>query len=246
MHIWLYGLGSVVITSLISLIGLFSIRLTGRSLEKFLVMGISLAIGALLGDTVLHLLPDSIKSLGYARTSSLIIAGFVIFFIMELFLHWRHHHAPRERHGVMPVGILNLIGDAIHNSIDGMLIAAAYIASIPIGVATSLAVIFHEIPHEVGNYSVLIKAGFSRVNALWFNFLTALTAIAGFIAVGLLGTRVTNISPYIIAFTAGGFIYLIGALLKELKKDWSERNSFLIISSLIAGVLIMWLLVLLD
>src|SRR3989338_4112113 len=123
MKIWLYSIISVVLVSLISLIGVFTLSLKKEKLERMTLFLVSFAVGGLFGDAFIHLLPESYESLGIRLTTSLyIIAGILIFFILEKFIRWRHCHIPASDHHVPPVVALNLIGDGVHNLIDGIII----------------------------------------------------------------------------------------------------------------------------
>ena len=178
--IWLYSLVSVFIVSLISLVSLLIFSLKEETLKKVLIYLISFSAGGLFGDAFIHLIPESMESgLEIHHASLLIILGITVSFIMERFLHWRHCHIPSSKDHPHPFAYMNLYGDAVHNFIDGLVVGASYLASVPLGKATTLAVIFHEIPQEFADFGVLIYGGFSKSKALLFNFLTALTAILG-------------------------------------------------------------------
>ena len=141
---------------------------------------------------------------------------------------------------------MNLFGDTIHNLLDGLVVGASYIVSIPVGIATTLAVIFHEIPQEIGDFGVLIHGGFTKKKALWFNFLTALTAILGtLIALGI-GSALEGFIPLLISFAAGNFIYIAGSdLIPELhKNEPNPKESALQVASIALGVAIMLLVLL--
>jgi zinc and cadmium transporter len=228
MRIWLYALVSVTIVSLLSLIGIFTLVLRRDTLHKITLFLVCFAVGGLFGDAFIHLLPASFEKLGTKlSTSLLIIAGIFIFFILEKFLRWRHCHAqPGESGHTHPVAMMNLVGDAAHNLIDGMLIGATYTVGIPIGMATTLAVIMHEIPHEIGNFGIFLHSGFSIRKALIFNFLSALTAILGTIISLLAGSRIQNYSYILLPITAGGFIYVAGSdLIPEIHSGCDVKVS---------------------
>src|ERR1700677_3557538 len=171
--LWSCALGSVVLVSLLSLIGILVLWLNPNQLKKLLLPLISLAVGGLLGDAFLHLIPESFETSKNANhTAMLILFGLFLFLLLEKSMHYYHHHD--HDHGeVHPFGYLSLMASGLHNFIDGLLIGASYMASIPIGIATTLAVVLHEIPHELGDFSILIHAGFKPKKALLFNFLSA-------------------------------------------------------------------------
>ncbi len=207
--VWVYAIGSVVVVSLISLVGIFFLSIDRERLDKMLLFLISFAVGALAGDAFIHLIPQAFEEMGTKLTAPLlIIGGMLLFFALESSIRWRHCHFPITGHHVHPVGSLNLTGETLHNFIDGILIAATYSVSIPIGIATTVAVILHEIPQEIGDFGVLVYAGFPVRRALLYNFLVALTSVLGAVIVLLLGDVVSSLSTFILPVTAGGFIYM--------------------------------------
>jgi zinc and cadmium transporter len=239
-QIWLYSLASVLVVSLVSLAGIFTLGIKIERLRKILIYFISFSAGALFGDAFIHLLPEAIKENGFGIFISLsVICGIVIFFILEKFVHWQHCHMPITKTHIHNFAYMNLIGDSLHNFIDGLIIAASYIASIPLGLATTIAVIAHEIPQEIGDFGVLLHGGFTRGKALLMNFLTALLAVVGVIA-GLILKDISGIQKFLIPFAVGGFIYVAGSdLIPELHKETNAGKSFVQIISFIIGVLVM-------
>ena len=143
---------------------------------------------------------------------------------------------------------MNFFGDAIHNLIDGLIIGGSYLVSVPIGVATTFAVIFHEVPQELGDFGVLIYGGFGRRKALWFNFLTALTAVVGVLVALVLGSFLEDFIPLLIPFAAGNFIYIAGSdLIPEIRKDEPEpKKAALQVVAIVLGVITMLALILLE
>jgi len=248
MTVWLYSIISVIVVSLISLIGIFFLSLKGVRLQRILLFLVSFAVGGLFGDAFIHLLPQSFTQLGInLRTSLLVVAGILVFFVLEKFVRWRHCHIPTSEFHPHPVVTMNLIGDGVHNLIDGMLIGASYSVSIPIGIATTIAVILHEIPQEIGDFGIYIHGGLSVKKALLYNFLSALTAVAGVLISLLAGPHISWYAVILLPITAGGFIYIAGSdLIPELQGCETASSSILQLFSLIAGIAIMALLVLLD
>ncbi|MCX6814454.1 MAG: ZIP family metal transporter [Candidatus Aenigmarchaeota archaeon] len=179
LETWLYSLASVIIVSLISLIGVSTLALKDSTLRKILLYFVSFSAGALLGDAFIHLLPDAVESGFTVQISLAILFGILFSFVVEKVVHWRHCHMPVSKDHPHTFAYMNLFGDGVHNFIDGLIIGASYIASIPVGIATTLAVIFHEIPQEIGDFGVLLHGGFGKRKALFMNFLTALTAVLG-------------------------------------------------------------------
>lgn len=233
---------SVFIVSLISFIGVLFIFLKKQTLDNFLIFFVSLSAGSLLGGAFLHLIPESVGNGGFTiKVSFLILGGIMIFFIIENFIHWRHCHIPTSKDHPHHLGTMNLIGDGVHNLIDGLIISASYFASIPLGIATTLAVIVHEIPQEIGDFGVLLYAGFSKKRALFFNFLSALTAMLG-AAVGILfSEHSAAFVSIIIPIAAGGFLYIAGSdLIPEIHKQQEKRFSLRNLIGILLGILIMY------
>ena len=248
LKVWIYTLVSVGLVSILSLIGVFSLSLNPDRLRKILLLLVSFAVGGLFGDAFIHLLPQSFEKLGFNLANSLfIVGGILFFFVLEKFVRWRHCHIPTSEEHPHPVGTMNLIGDGVHNLIDGMLIGASYCVSVPIGIATTLAVILHEIPQEIGDFGVLVHGGLSVKKALGFNFLSALFAIVGALVSLLIGPHSADYSFSLLPIAAGGFIYIAGSdLIPELQHEVKLSNSILQFSSIILGVGVMALLVLLE
>ncbi len=213
-------------------------------IKKYIFAFISLAVGALLGDAFIHLIPEALESASSpALISVLIIAGILIFFIIEKFLHWHHHG---EDH-VHPVGKLILFSDGIHNLIDGVIIGVSFLVSIPLGIATTIAVILHEIPQEIGDFTVLLHSGYSRRRALWLNFFSALTAVAGVIIAFILGQAGEGLVMWVLPIAAGGFIYIaVADLIPELHKTKEVNHSVFQIIAVILGVLAMLALLFIE
>jgi zinc and cadmium transporter len=240
-NIWFNSLLSVILVSLISLIGAIAFSLNTKKLKKYLYALVSFSAGALLGGVFVHLLPEIAQEQGMGINNSLLIlAGILIFFIMEKIIFWRHCHVISCDEHPHTLGTMNLIGDALHNFTDGIIISAAYLVKPSLGVAATIAVALHEIPQEIGDFSVLIYAGFSKRKALLFNFFSALTAMLGAILTLLIGGGHEQIINYLVPITAGGFIYIATAdLIPELKKEEKLSKTFIQLASLLAGILIM-------
>jgi zinc and cadmium transporter len=247
-QIWLYTFISVFIVSVISLIGALIIVLKQGQIKKILLFMVSFSAGAMLGDVFIHLLPELTEEGKFGLSESLyILAGILIFFILEKILHWRHcHHTATQSH-IHPLAAMNLVGDAIHNFIDGLLIAGSYLLSVPVGIATTIAVILHEIPQEMGDFGVLLHAGMEVKKALLFNFISALTSVLGAFVIIVLGAGGYDISNKIIPITIGGFLYIANSdLIPELHKEVIIKNSVIQLISFLTGVGIMFLLTLLP
>jgi zinc and cadmium transporter len=234
---------SVGFISIISLVGVFAISLKKRTLDRLLFILLSFSSGSILGTAYFDLLPESIHFFGEEHLSITVLYvtfGFVGFFFIERFIYWFHghfhgpEHSPEvdERLSVKKFVYLNLIGDGIHNLIDGMIIGTSFLINTQTGVAATIAVFFHELPQEIGDFGVLVYGGFTRNKALFFNFLSALTAILGVFLSNYLAMNIVNFFGYLLAFAAGGFIYLSASeLIPEMQKEkdfWRSLIQFIL------------------
>ena len=245
--VWIYSLLSVLIVSLVSLVGVLTLGIKIENLRKILIYFISFSAGALFGDAFFHLLPQLTKNGFTFLISSFILVGILIFFSLEKIVHWQHCHMPITKTHVHPFAYMNLVGDSLHNFIDGIIIASSYIISIPVGIATSIAVFLHEIPHEMGNFGILVHGGFSKAKALLLNFLTALCSFLGVLIVFFLNNKIANIEIIFTSIAVGGFIYIAGSdLIPELHKESQIKTSLLQILFFVLGAAILAALLLLE
>ena len=238
---------SVIVVSLISFIGVATLALKEK-IGKVVLYFVAFAAGALIGDAFIHILPNIVETGGFGPEISLyIISGIIISFIVEKIIHWKHKHAITSKGRPQPFAYMNLFGDAVHNFIDGLVIAASYLISVPVGVATTIAVIFHEIPQEIGDFGVLVHGGFSRKNALFANFLSALLAVGGAAVAISLGSYTENSIRALGAFAVGGFIYIAGTdLMPELHRKFSTKGSVAELGVMLLGIAVMYALLLLE
>lgn len=249
MQVWVYTFLSLTIVSLISLIGAATLSLKTEQLKKILVYMVSFAVGGLFGDAFIHILPESFVELGVnVTTSLLILSGIFLFFILEKVLRWQHCHSPTHHDHMHPAATLNIVGDAFHNLMDGMIIAASFQISVPIGIATSLAVIFHEIPQEIGDFCILVHSGMEAKKALFFNLLSSLAAFAGAFLVLVLGSHIKDFSLYLMPITAGGFLYVAGSdLIPELHRHEVKISTAIVqLVCILLGVGVMYLLTFIE
>lgn len=231
MKIAFYILISVTLVSLLSLLGALFLVFGQQRLRSMLLDMVSFSAGALFGNALLHLLPEAYEDSSQIFVGSIACLGVLIFFLIEKAIHWHHHNChghylEAEELQIKTLGITNLIGDLLHNMIDGMAIAASFYFSVPLGFTTTLAIIAHEIPKEVSNFGVLLHAGFSTRSALFYNFLSALGAVLGaFIVIVLQGTF-AGLDNFLVPFTAGSFLYIAGSdLIPELHKSNTLKNT---------------------
>ena len=234
---------ATVFISLISFVGALTLFLKEKILNKILPSLVAFSAGALIGGAFLHLIPEAVKEVGFEENSILkvflyLIFGFCTFFILEEFIGWHHHHSASHPE-ISSFSYLILISDGLHNFIDGLVIAGSFLADFRIGLITSLAIIFHEIPQEIGDFGVLIYGGLKKSRALFLNFLSALLAIlggiVGFFLLKIIGEGILFLLP----FTAGGFVYIAASdLIPQIKQEGKSPINFL---TFLAGIIIMFL-----
>lgn len=246
----LYAILSVIIVSLVSFVGVFTLAIKNEKLSSFLIYFVSFSVGSMLGDVFIHLLPEIVEEKGFTTHISLaILTGIIFTFLIEKTVHWKHHmsHSGKDHHVHPPITLMTLVGDGMHNFIDGLVIGATYLISIPTGIATTFAVVLHEIPQEIGNYGILLHGGYSKQKALFFNFLSALTALGGVAIALTVGSKIIESSIYLSAFAAGNFIYIAGSdLIPELNRHIAPRKTAIQLITMIIGAAIMFALLLLE
>ncbi|OHA09105.1 MAG: hypothetical protein A3B37_01000 [Candidatus Sungbacteria bacterium RIFCSPLOWO2_01_FULL_59_16] len=197
---------------------------------------LAFAIGALIGVSFFDIIPEAIEAIGQERTFAYLVAGIVLFFAAEKLLRWYHHHEGHEGE-TRPFATLILLGDAIHNFIDGVALAVSFLVSMPLGVATTAAVLLHEVPQEVADFGVLIRGGYSRSRALWYNFLISLTTLLGAIVGYGFGRALASFLPYVLAVIGGSFLYLaMSDLIPETHEETGVKHLGIQIALMIAGV----------
>jgi zinc and cadmium transporter len=235
--IWI--LVSTLSISLLSLVGVFTLTMKEERLRSILLSLVGFSAGALTGGAFLHLLPEALEQLPAEITFIYALLGFSFFFLMERLFYWRHCHE-----GVCDVHAftyLNLFGDALHNFVDGLVIAASFIGGVPLGIATTIAVASHEVPQEIGDFAVLVYGGFSKYRALLFNLLTALTAVAGGVIGFYLANAIEGLSAALLPLTAGGFIYIAASdLIPELHKEKNVFKANAAFLLFLCGLFFMW------
>ena len=226
------------INGLVALAGALSFVISKRDLQKILLFLVSFSVGTLLGGAIFHLIPESIDQLNVGTTGILVIFGFVFFLLVETFIHWHHCHKENEPEH-HPFTNLILFGDGIHNFIDGLIIASSFIFSISFGIITSLLIISHELPQEIGDFGVLVYGGFKRKKALFYNFLAQLTSVAGGI-IGFFFLGAKEYAVFLLPIAAGGFLYIsITDLVPEIYKERSERKRILHGTAIILGLIVL-------
>jgi len=233
MHILFWIILMSFLNGLTALAGIFLFR---KRTEKFMIFLVSFSIGALIRGAIFHLVPESIALLSVPLSFTLAITGFLIFFLLENLLYWHHCH---EAHCPHPFTKLILYGDAAHNFIDGLLIASSFMISIPFGAITSLLIMAHELPQEIGDFAVLIYGGFKRKKALFYNFLAQITSLLGGL-VGYFFLNATNYSDFLLPIAAGGFLYIaINDLIPEVLKEKNLKKRLINLAAAILGLVIL-------
>jgi zinc and cadmium transporter len=258
MSVLAYILLSVIIVSIVSLVGVLTLVLRPALLNSILFILVSFAAGAMLGAAFLDLIPEAIEHAAESGHAGdifgYVLFGIVVFFVLETFLYWYHCHGGKcerhtsatahgkgHKHTKLPVTYLNLIGDGVHNFLDGVIIATSYLVSIPLGIVTSLAVVFHEIPQEIGDFGILVYGGFSRMEALAYNFLSAITAIAGAVLTYYFATTLEHFTEWMVPFAAGGFIYIAAVdLLPELHQTQNFKRAAIQLIFFLLGIGVIW------
>ena len=243
---WLSALLAVVVISLLSLVGSLALVVREQTLRRVLPYLVALAVGAMLGTTFLHLLPE-LAEVGFTPfIGAKILVGVLVFFMLERYLH-SHDHGHDHHSGVAPYAWLNLVGDGLHNFADGMIVAAAWMQGPSFGLPATIAIALHEIPQELGDIGILLHAGMKPRKAVLFNLLTAGLALVGAAAALLLGGRIEGFGETVLALAAGGFVYVaLADLIPELHHGRSGRESVGQVVTLVAGVGAMALLALLQ
>jgi zinc and cadmium transporter len=237
--VWI--IAATIFVSLVSLVGIALFLLGKKKIDGILFYMISFSAGTLMGAAFFDLLPESIASIDASLALEITFAGLISAFIVEKFVHWHHHHVASENEHHHPLGALTLIGDGIHNFLDGIAIAAAFMVNVPLGITTTIAITLHEIPQEIGDFGLLIYSGYSKEKALMFNFISALTAVAGGLLFWFFSDSVANMEGYALAFTAGTFVYIAAVdLLPEIQKEKDARRSLAQLSLMLLGAVLIW------
>jgi len=244
MPILFYILASTILVSLLSFAGVLVLYLKEQILDRILLVLVAFSAGVLIGSAFLHLLPEAILKVGFEESGLVklflyLILGFCTIFILEQFISWHHHHS-KEHPEIKSFSYLILISDSIHNFIDGLVIAGSFMVAVPVGIVTTLAVILHEIPHEFGNFGLLVYCGFKRIQALFYNFLSALFAILGGIAGFFLSEKIGASAVFLLPFAAGNFIYIAASdLIPEIKEKLNIRKSLVYFIIFLSGIILM-------
>ena len=263
------GFLMIFIIGSFSLIGLFMISIREKTLDKILFILVAFATGTILASALFDLIPESIHHLEELNSGGagiaenlvfgFIIFGFVIFFVIERFIYWFHGHAHEKenelvcyigkgegednslshRSGVKSFALLNLIGDGLHNFLDGIIIMVAFLSSTRNGIIITLAVVFHEFPQEIGDFGILLYGGFSKKKALFFNFISGMIALLGGLTAFFLSDTIETFNLFFLAFSGGGFLYIASTeLMPELIKEKDLKKSIVQALIFICGLIL--------
>jgi len=234
---------STTVISLISLIGIVTLVFKKDFLKKILIITVAFAAGTMLGAAFFDVLPEAIEIAG-TNTFFYVLVGILIFFILERYIHWHHCHHLHENHKkIEPYVYLNLIGDCIHNFIDGTIIAASFLTNLQLGIISTIAIASHEIPQEIGDFAIMIKGGLKPKKGLLYNLLSALLCVIGGLTTLFFISISQSVKPILLSIAGGGFIYLsLVDIVPDLHKEIKTQTIIIEGFSLIMGILTMFLL----
>jgi zinc and cadmium transporter len=231
---------STILISLISLIGLVAISFNKDFIKKILLILVSFAAGSMLGASFFDTLPEAFEIFGKS-TFFYALFGILIFFILERYIHWHHCHQTHAE--IQPYTYLNLIGDGVHNFIDGTIIAASFLTNLQVGIISTMAIALHEIPQEIGDFGILVKGGFKPIKALFYNLLSALLCVIGGLITIFFANSFQYITPILLSIASGGFIYLsLVDIVPDLHKETNMKRIIIESFFLFMGILIIFAL----
>jgi len=248
---WGSALAAAAIVALVSLSGAFVLWVREAKLQMVVPLLVAVAVGVLLGDAFLHLIPEAAARMNSVTTVGLYaLAGFVLFFAIEKGVRWQHRHdvfTPDSPHRVQAMARMNLVGDAVHNFVDGVLIAGSFAADPVLGWATTAAIVIHEIPQELGDVGALLCGGYTPRRAVHLNFLCSLSVIPGVVVTLLIGNVAEQVLVYLLPIAAGGFIYIAASdFLPALHRGETWNASVAQVGAVTLGVAVMYAIVLVE
>ncbi len=238
----LYTILATVVISLTGFIGFFTLSLNEETLHRMLFVLVAYSAGTILGAALFDLLPEAVELVDEAVVFPIIAGGFVFFLFLERVIYWYHGHGHEYEHGDEKVtkgfAYLNLTGDFVHNFIDGMVIAAGFINGFVVGLTAAIAVLFHELPQEMGDYGILVYAGIERRRALMLNFLAAVSVVVGGVFGSFFIASVEELGGWMVAFSAGAFLFLSASeLIPEMLKEDDRRRAVIQLAIMVLGML---------
>ena len=233
---------ATLLGSILSLVGGIAIFWKSTiSIKKYTYYIVSFVVGVLLATVFFDLFPEAIELAEHPEdVFSYALCGIILFFLLERFVLWYHHH--HETHGIVPSTTLLILGDTLHNFIDGVAIAGAFLASTQLGIVTTIAVAMHEIPQEIGEFGLLLSAGFSKKKTLLFNLLSSLSSVVGAVLTYFFASQTDAIVPVVLSFSAGMFLYIASSdLLPSLHKKMERKEALQQTFLFFGGILLMWI-----
>ncbi len=238
MDVLFWIVAATFFVSLLGFAGIFSLSISEKRMKELTFILTSFAIGGLLGGAFFHLLPESMEGMGSEDAFMLVLVGFLAFLLIETYFHW-HHCSECDVH---PYSYLMLVGDAIHNIIDGIVISGSFFVSVPFGIVTTIVIFGHEFPQQLGIFGVLVHGGFDKKKAMIYSYLAQATVILGGLGGYFLATSVEGLSSALLPFAAGGFIYIAASdLIPEMHKETGGKR-LLSLAVMLFGLLFMWAL----
>ncbi|MBI4132103.1 MAG: ZIP family metal transporter [Candidatus Sungbacteria bacterium] len=229
--------------SIVSFSGGFFVLMRKSVAEWLAHRMLGFAIGALIGVTFFDVIPEAMEAIGEKAAFGYVALGIMVFFAAEKALRWYHHHHGGHDGEIRPFATLILFGDAIHNFIDGIALAVSFLVSLPLGIATTVAVLVHEVPQEVADFGVLIRGGYSRSRALWANFAISLTTLAGALLGYAAGESFAWLLPYLLAVIGGNFLYIaMSDLIPETHEETGMWHLIVQLALMSAGIGVMYFL----
>ena len=204
----LWIIGATIIDSLVGLVGIFSFWVREKFMNSIIRTLVAFSAGALLGGAFFHLLAESLEKIDATLSLGIVLIGFLVFFVLEGYLHWHHCEGKCEIH---PYTYLMIIGDSIHNILDGLVIAGTFLVNVHLGLITTVIIIAHEVPQELGAFAVLVSGGIKRSKAILYSYMAQCTCILGGILGFMFMTKIQMFATYIVPFAAGSFIYIAAA-----------------------------------
>jgi zinc and cadmium transporter len=236
-----YPIVATFIVSLTSLVGVVFLAFKKNFLEKTILIFIAFAAGAMIGSAFFDLIPESMAIMPTEEIFIYLLIGFSAFFLMEKVLYWRHCHELGGECKEHPFTYLNLIGNGFHNFLDGAVIAASFAMDYKLGITTTIAVFLHELPHEIGDFSVLLYGGMNKIKAIALNFLSGLMAVVGVFVYSFFAGNLQGITGFLIAFAAGGFLYISASdLVPQLHEHKGAKMSILSYLFFVFGIVFIY------
>lgn len=231
----------VIVSGMIGLTGGLLLLRSSKLAHRLSFGIVAFAIGALLASAFLDFLPEALETGDSEVVFVGVLAGILVFFLIEKFLIWHHHHTYGEKEHHHPFNALVLIGDSIHNFIDGVILAAAFVVSPQIGVPAFIAIIMHEIPQEISDFGLLIRGGMRKSKVIMFNVISAAFSVLGAVIAYFFLTQIEGLLAPILAFAAGAFIYIASSdLIPETKRTVAMSRSALQIVLVVLGIAVVW------